>query len=47
LTQKAQKKKLGKKKTLLRKFRSCASDQGSAFGIRKLFEKSLIKNFLT
>ena len=39
LTQKAQKKKLSKKKMPIRKFRSCGSDQGSAFGIRKLLKK--------
>jgi hypothetical protein len=45
LTHKAQKKKLCKKKSAVWGFRSCASDQGSAFGNRKLFEKSLSKNF--
>ena len=46
LTHKAQKKKLCKKKTPLKRISLVAtSDQGSAFGNRKLFKKSLSKNF--
>jgi len=33
------KEKANKKKMPIRKFRSCGSDQGSAFGIRKLLKK--------
>jgi hypothetical protein len=39
LTQKAQKKKLSKKKMPKREFRLCGGDQGSAFGNRKLLKK--------
>jgi hypothetical protein len=39
LTQKAQKKKLSKKKMPEREFRLCGGDQGSAFGNRKLLKK--------
>jgi len=46
LTQKAQKKKLSKKKSAVQEISLVAtSDQGAAFGNRKLFKKSLSKNF--
>jgi len=39
LEKKAQKKKLTKRKGPIRRFHSCGSDQGSAFGNRKLLKK--------
>ncbi|MBR2849922.1 MAG: hypothetical protein IKB84_02665, partial [Clostridia bacterium] len=46
LTHKAQKKKLCKKENAVEAISlSAESDQGAAFGNRKLFKKSLSKNF--